>query len=121
MSNIVNFMEFKSKKNRVTDLDVADKFFRNLRKTNDDALEFDLADKVMDLVDRYEKVEVRVNFTQIAKELDTTVYKLKKAYKNLVDNKALIEVSKEQGKPVKVSTKNLILVCNFTEYIEAYL
>lgn len=121
MSNIINFNEFKSKRNRVDDLTVADKFFRNLVKVNKDALEFDLVEKVLDLVDLYERANVRFNFTQIAKELNTTIYKVKKAYKNLLDNKVLIEVSKEPGKPVLVSSKNLILVCNFTDYIEAYL
>lgn len=121
MSNVINFNEFKSKKSRVNDLNVADKFFRDLAKNNYNALEFDLVEKVLDLVDLYERVDVRFNFTQVAKELNTTVYKVKKAYKNLLDNKVLIEVSKEKGKPVLVSSKNLILVCNFTDYIQAYL
>lgn len=118
MSNVINFNEFKSKKNRTNDLVIAKKYLFSL---DAESLEVSISDKVMDLVYDCDKAEVRLNFTQVSKELNTTMYKVKKAYKNLLNNKVLIEVSKEQGKPVLISSKNLILACNLTEYIEAYL
>lgn len=118
MSNVINFMEFKSKKNKVDDIQMAKKYLFSL---NPESLEVSIADSVMDLVTDYENTNVRVNFSQLAKDLDTTVYKIKKSYKNLIDNKLLVEVSKEPGRPVKVSSKNIILALNLTEYIEAYL
>lgn len=118
MSNVINFMEFKSKKNRVDDIKISKKYLFSL---NPESLEVSIADSVMDLVTDYDNANVRVNFSQLAKDLNTTLYKIKKAYRNLIDNKVLVEVAKEPGRPVTVSSKNLILSLNLTEYIEAYL
>lgn len=118
MSNVINFNEFKSKKNRISDIQIAKKYLFSI---SPESLEVSIADKVMDLVYDFDNANVKVNFSQLSKELNTTVYKIKKAYNNLLDNKVLIELSKESGKPVRVSSKNLMLSLNLTEYIEAYL
>lgn len=118
MSNVINFNEFKSKKNRIDDIQLAKKYLFSL---NPESLEVSVADSVMDLVYEYDKANVRLNFTKVSKELNTSIYRVKKAYNNLITNKVLIEVSKEKGRPVLVSSKNLIIACDLTEYIEAYL
>lgn len=118
MNKVINFNEYKSKRNRVDDIAKAKKYLFSL---DPESLEITISDIVMDAVCSYENATVRLNFTKIARELDTTIYKVKKAYNNLIDNKVLVEVAKEPGKPVLVSSKNLMLACNLTEYIEAYL
>ena len=118
MTKVINFNDYKSRKNRVDDIKHAKKYLFSL---DPESLEITIADIVMDSVCNSENANVRLNFTRIAREQDTTIYKVKKAYKNLIDNKLLVEVSKEQGRPVLVSSKNLILACNFTDYIEAFL
>lgn len=118
MSNVVNLNEYKSKKNRLEDVQIAKKYLYSL---DENSLEIEIADKVMDLVYEYERANIRLNFTQIAKEKNISVYKVKKAYKNLLDNKVLIEVAKEPSKPVLVSSKNIMIAFNFTDYIKALL
>lgn len=118
MTKVINFNEYKSRRNRVDDITQAKKYLFSL---DPESLEITIADIVMDEVCSYENANVRLNFTRIAREQDTTLYKVKKAYNNLIDNKLLIEVAKEPGRPVLVSSKNLMLACNLTEYIEAYL
>lgn len=118
MTKVINFNEYKSRRNRVDDITQAKKYLFSL---DPESLEITIADIVMDEVCSYENANVRLNFTRIAREQDTTLYKVKKVYNNLIDNKLLIEVAKEPGRPVLVSSKNLMLACNLTEYIEAYL
>ncbi len=118
MTKIINFNEYKSRRNRVDDIAQAKKYIYSI-DTN--SLEIKIADKVMESVYNCDSVNIRLNFTRIAREQDTTLYKVKKAYKNLIDNKVLVEVAKEPKRPVLVSSKNLMLACNLTEYIEAYL
>lgn len=118
MNKVINFNEFKSKKNRVDDIAQAKKYLFSI---DIKSLEMKIADKVMESVCNYENATIRLNFTKIAREQDTTIYKVKKAYNNLIDNKVLVEVAKEHRRPVLVSSKNLMLACNLVEYIEAYL
>lgn len=112
MTNVINFNEYKSKKNRVEDTEHARKYMFSI---NIDSLEVEITESLYTDVKKLEKVEVRLNFSKIAKEQNTTVYKVKKAYKNLLDNKVLTEISKEPGKPVLVSTKNLIIALRIPE------
>lgn len=112
MTNVINFNEYKSKKHRVEDTEHARKYMFSI---NIDSLEVEITESLYTDVKKLEKVEVRLNFSKIAKEQNTTVYKVKKAYKNLLDNKVLTEISKEPGKPVLVSTKNLIIALRIPE------
>lgn len=118
MTKIINFNEYKNRRNRVEDTQIARNYILSL---DAESLEVAIADAVINSVDDCERMNVKLNFTQIAREQNTTVYKVKKAYKNLIDNKALIEVAKEPGRPVLVSSKNLIIALNFTEYMEILL
>lgn len=118
MTKVINFNEYKSRRNRVDDIAQAKKYLFSI---DVDSLEVEITEIVFSDVKEKGDVVVRLNFNRIAREQDTTLYKVKKAYKNLIDNKVLIEVAKEPGRPVLVSSKNLMLACNLTEYIEAYL
>lgn len=106
MDKIINFNEYKSKKNRVNYTEQARKYMFSL---DVDSLEVEIAESLFKDAKRLKDVEVRLNFSKIAREQGTTVYKVKKAYNNLLDNHVLTEVSKEPGLPIKVSTKNLII------------
>ncbi len=112
MTNVINFNEYKSKKNRLEDTQIARRYLYSI---DIDSLEVEIAESVFNISQDIQSINVRLNYTQIAKDQNTTVYKVKKAYKNLLDNKVLIEVSKEPGKPVLVSTKNLIIALNITQ------
>lgn len=118
MANIVYLNEFKSRKNRITDIQIAKKYLFSL---DPDSLEISLADSIMDLVINYNSTNVEVKFSSLSKTLNVPVSRLKKAYKNLVDHKLLIELSNRYGKPVLVSSKNLILACDIKEYIDSYI
>lgn len=106
MNKVINFNEYKSKRNRVDDTQIARKYLFSI---DIDSLEMEIVESLFNDVQEFNSVNVRLNFNQIAREQQTTVYKVKKAYKNLLDNKVLVEVSKDKGKPVLVSTKNLII------------
>lgn len=118
MDNIIYFNEFKSKKNRINDIQIAKEYLFSL---DPESLEISIADSIMDLVLNFNDTNVEVKFSSLSKSLNVSIYKLKKAYKNLVDHKLLIELSNVYGRPVIVSSKNLISACNLTEYIESYI
>lgn len=112
MIKVINFNEYKSRRNRVEDTEHARKYMFSI---DIDSLEVEITESLYTDVKKLGRVEVRLNFSKIAREQDTTVYKVKKAYKNLLDNKVLIEISKEPGRPVLVSTKNLIIALRIPE------
>lgn len=112
MTKVINFNEYKSRRNRVEDTEHARKYMFSI---DIDSLEVEITESLFNDVQEFESVNVILNFSKIAREQDTTVYKVKKAYKNLLDNKVLTEVSKEKGKPVLVSTKNLIIALRIPE------
>lgn len=118
MTNVIYFNEFKSKKNRITDIQIAKDYLFSL---DPDSLEISIADSIMDLVINYNDTNVEVKFSLLSKKLNVSIYKLKKAYKNLVDHKLIIELSNIYGRPVIVSSKNLILACDLAEYIDYYM
>lgn len=111
-TKIINFTEYKTKREKKQDIQRARKYIYSLAF---DSLEMEILESLFYDVQEYKSEKVLVNFSQLSREQQTSVYTIKKAYQHLLDNKVLIEVSKSPRKPVVVSTENLLIVLEVQE------
>lgn len=78
MANVIYLNEFKSKKNRITDIQIAKKYLFSLVP---DFLEISLADSIIDLVIDCNSTNVEIKFSSLSKTLNLPVSRLKKLIK----------------------------------------
>lgn len=113
MSNVINLSEYKSRKNRLKDVQIARNYIFNT--LNEDSIEFRLIELLLNDAYNQNNLSIAMNYSKASRELRVSENNVRKAYNNILENKVIIELFKKPHRQTIISVKNLIVATDYQE------
>lgn len=119
MSNVISFNEFKSKRNRLEDIQIARDYIFNI--LDEDSIEFKLIGILLNDAYNQNNLSIPMNYSKASRELKVSENKIRHAYKNVLEHKVMIELFKKPHRQTIISVKNLIIATDYQEEFKGIL
>ncbi len=113
MSNVINFMDFKSKKNRVNDIQIAKNYIFN--ELDEDSIEFRLIGILLNDAYNQNSLTIPMNYSKASRILKVSEKRVKQAYNNVLENRVIVELFKKPHRQTILLVKNLIIATDYEE------